>query len=161
MKQKIMIVDDDATSLMIVRALLQEEYEVVAAKSGLQALGYLRENSDVALVLLDMMMPGTSGMDVLKTLKSDKKWRNMPVIFLTSMEGMDFEMQGFAEGVDDFIQKPVYADLLKMKIKRQLYMKSLIRENQVLRDRLRYLKFRVDKLFDEAIRKSENEVETE
>lgn len=67
-KKRIMIVDDDETSLAIATAMLEDDYEVVAAKSGLQALGRLQEEKMPNLILLDMVMPGTSGMDVLKAI---------------------------------------------------------------------------------------------
>ena len=67
--KKILVVDDDMTSRAIVKALLSDEYEIVTANSGLQALGLLRESADYAVILLDMVMPGASGLDVLKTLR--------------------------------------------------------------------------------------------
>ncbi len=66
---KIMIVDDDPTSLAIGKALLSGEYEVLTMKSGLQALGYLKEYDSPDLILMDMVMPTKSGQDVLKILQ--------------------------------------------------------------------------------------------
>ena len=64
--RKILIVDDDVTSVAIVKALLSDEFDVVTANSGLEALGHLQKDPDLSLILLDMIMPGASGMDVLK-----------------------------------------------------------------------------------------------
>ena len=114
--KKIMIIDDDTTSLAIAKALLESEYEVVTMQSGLQALGYLQDHQPPELILLDMVMPGTSGMDVLKALKEIPKLADIHVIFLSSMEGMDFEVEGFTHGAEALIQKPIHAQLLKMKI---------------------------------------------
>lgn len=146
--KKIMIIDDDTTSLAIAKALLESEYEVVTMKSGLQALGYLQDNQPPELILLDMIMPGTSGMDVLKALKEVPKLADIPVIFLSSMEGMDFEVEGFTHGAEDFIQKPIHAQLLKMKIRRQLYIHQLKQENQLLQRKLQLLKIKIDAVFD-------------
>ena len=146
--KKIMIIDDDATSLAIAKALLESEYEVVTMQSGLQALGYLQDHQPPELILLDMVMPGTSGMDVLKALKEIPKLADIPVIFLSSMEGMDFEVEGFTHGAEDFIQKPIHAQLLKMKIRRQLYIHQLKEENQLLQRKLQLLKIKIDAVFD-------------
>ena len=145
---KIMTIDDDTTSLAIAKALLESEYEVVTMQSGLQALGYLQDHQPPELILLDMVMPGTSGMDVLKALKEIPKLADIPVIFLSSMEGMDFEVEGFTHGAEDFIQKPIHAQLLKMKIRRQLYIHQLKEENQLLQRKLQLLKIKIDAVFD-------------
>ena len=146
--KKIMIIDDDTTSLAIAKALLESEYEVVTMQSGLQALGYLQDHQPPELILLDMVMPGTSGMDVLKALKEIPTLADIPVIFLSSMEGMDFEVEGFTHGAEDFIQKPIHAQLLKMKIRRQLYIHQLKEENQLLQRKLQLLKIKIDAVFD-------------
>lgn len=150
-KKRIMIVDDDATSLAIATAMLEDDYEVVTAKSGLQALGCLQGKDVPDLILLDMIMPGTSGMEVLKTLKETPGLRQIPVIFLTSMESVDFKLEGFINGADDFLQKPIHAELMKMKIRRQLHIFQLEQENQLLQQKLQLLRNRIDKVFDEVI----------
>ena len=146
--KKIMIIDDDTTSLAIAKALLESEYEVVTMQSGLQALGYLQDHQPPELILLDMVMPGTSGVDGRKALKEIPKLADIPVIFLSSMEGMDFEVEGFTHGAEDFIQKPIHAQLLKMKIRRQLYIHQLKEENQLLQRKLQLLKIKIDAVFD-------------
>lgn len=150
-KKRVLVVDDDAISLAIVEAMLDEEYEVTAAKSGLQALGYLQGSSTPDIILLDMLMPGTSGMEVLKTLKSTEGLRQIPVIFLTSMDDVDFKLEGFTNGADDFLQKPVHAELMKQKIRRQLYISQLKQENQILQKKLQVIRNKIDQLFDEEM----------
>ena len=130
--KKIMIVDDDVTSVAIVKALLEPEFEVVSANTGVEALGELQRSPDLNLILLDMVMPGVSGMDLLKVLKKSENWSNISVIFLTSLEGVDIELEGFTNGASDFLQKPVNAELLRLKIKRQLFIQDLKAENQHL-----------------------------
>lgn len=148
-RKRVLVVDDDAISLAIVEAMLDEEYEVIVAKSGLQALGYLQGSRIPDIILLDMLMPGTSGMEVLKTLKSTEGLRQIPVIFLTSMDDVDFKLEGFTNGADDFLQKPVHAELMKLKIRRQLYISQLKQENQILQKKLQVIRNKIDKLFDE------------
>ena len=103
--KKIMIVDDDVTSVAIVKALLEPEFEVVSANTGVEALGELQRSPDLNLILLDMVMPGVSGMDLLKVLKKSENWSNISVIFLTSLEGVDIELEGFTNGASDFLHQ--------------------------------------------------------
>ena len=132
--KKIMIVDDDVTSVAIVKALLEPEFEVVSANTGVEALGELQRSPDLNLILLDMVMPGVSGMDLLKVL-----------------EGVDIELEGFTNGASDFLQKPVNAELLRLKIKRQLFIQDLKAENQHLQKTLQTLHSRIDQVFNEVL----------
>ena len=147
--KKIMIIDDDVTSVAIVKALLEPEFEVVSANTGVEALGALQCSPD--LILLDMVMPGVSGMDLLKVLKKSENWSNISVIFLTSLEGVDIELEGFTNGASDFLQKPVNAELLRLKIKRQLFIQDLKAENQHLQKTLQTLHSRIDQIFNEVL----------
>lgn len=148
MRKTIMIVDDDAISLAIAKELLMGDYEIAAMQSGLEALGYMEGHAKPDLILLDMIMPGTSGMDVLKELKSNPELSHIPVIFLTSMEGVDFEIEGYINGVADFMQKPIHAELLKLKIKRQFYIQQLRQENQFLQEKIQNIRLRLEDIFD-------------
>lgn len=136
---KILIVDDDATSLAIGRAFLEDEYELMLARSGTQALGALKGDSLPAVVLMDMHMPGMSGIDVLKEMKQDARLRDIPVIFLTGERSVGLEVESYAAGAADLLQKPVNNTLLKLKIRQQMSYVDLARENAALRIRLRLL----------------------
>lgn len=136
MMYEVMIVDDDPTSLAIGRALLEPSYKIILMKSGVQALGYIKNNPAPDILLLDMVMPGTSGLDVLKALKEDKKSEEIPVIFLTSMDDNSVQLEGYRMGAVDFLQKPVNPELLKKKIAHQTELLHIKRENQHMRARI-------------------------
>ncbi len=148
---KVMIVDDDPTSLAIGKALLSGEYEVLTMKSGVQALGYLKEYNKPDLILMDMVMPSKSGQEVLKILQQDPKLCDIPVIFLTSMEGRNFELECLQLGAVDYLQKPVNAELMKIKVRRYIQMVEIKRQNEFLKGKLFELKTRVNKMFDVAL----------
>ncbi len=148
MKKQIMIVDDDPTSIAIVKAMLVTEYDVVTNASGLQAMGHLQKNDPPNLILLDIVMPGTDGMEVLKYLKSNSKLADIPVIFMTSVDRPEIQLEGYVSGVDDFIQKPVHEKLLKMKVAHQLYIYELKQENKRLHQQTQMIKMRIDQVFD-------------
>lgn len=133
---KIMIVDDDPTSLAIGKAHIQNDYFPILMKSGVQALGYMVHNPLPDIILLDMLMPGTSGMDVLRVLKGTEAYSHIPVLFLTSMDDMNLETQGYTLGAVDFIHKPIIPVLLLKKLERQIYILELERENAKLREKI-------------------------
>ena len=143
-KKRIMIVDHNEEEQKTVKKMLGEEYEVLVAETGLQALGYMQDKEIPHLILLDLLIPETHGMDALKTLKSTPRLRQIPVIFLANMD------EGLGNGGDDFIQKPIHEELMKLKIRRQLYIAQLEQENRILQLKLQSLRNRIDRVFDEV-----------
>lgn len=137
--ERIMIIDDDSTSLAIGKAFLAEKYEVSLVMSGQQAIGALKGNSFPDLFLLDMLMPGMNGLDLLEIFKNDDRLKDIPVIFLTGERSIDLEIRGYQAGAADFLQKPVDRLLLELKIQHHLSVAKLRRENGVLRNRLKLL----------------------
>ena len=120
----IMIVDDDAISSKAVMSMLQSEYYVSWEKSGKEALKRLAEEVP-DLILLDVHMPGMDGHGLLQTLKENPQYADIPVIFLTSDEDEQTEIQGFSEGAIDFIRKPFRKNVAVQRIKRILELSYL------------------------------------
>lgn len=149
-KKRIMIVDHNEEEQAAVKKMLGEDYEVLVAETGVQALGYMQDKEIPHLILLDLLIPETHGMDALKTLKSTPRLRQIPVIFLANMDDMNLRVEGFGNGRDDFIQKPIHEELMKLKIRRQLYIAQLEQENQILQLKLQSLRNRIDRVFDEV-----------
>lgn len=141
---EIMMVDDDSTNLAIGKALLGPEFKVVTMKSGIQALGYLQTYKKPDIILLDFVMPGTNGAQVLKAMQKDKKLCDIPVMFLTSSESLDDEIEGLAMGAVDYIRKPIVPEILKLKIHRQVAFLKLQQENELLKQKLENIKKEVD-----------------
>ncbi len=83
LKKKILVVDDDGTMLRMIKTWLSVKYRVYMASSGKIALNFLQGN-DVDLVLLDYMMPGMDGPEVLQNIRADDQLKELPVMFLTS-----------------------------------------------------------------------------
>lgn len=146
---KIMIVDDDSTSLAIARALLEKEYHLTLVHSGMQALGFLKGDDLPDLILLDMAMPGLNGMEVLKSLKESALLKEIPVVILTGEGDTKKEIESYRIGAADFLQKPVNADMLRIKLRQQFEAIGLKRENQKLKAALGEIKDQVAQLFSE------------
>lgn len=104
-RRLILIVDDELVNREILKLILQNKYDILTAPDGETALELARDNSEkLSLILLDLLMPGMHGMDVIKALKSDHVLRQIPVIVLTADKKA--EVDSLHEGAADFIAKP-------------------------------------------------------
>ena len=103
---RILVVDDEATMRRLLEKLLRMEgYEVVLAGSGEQALAeLLRAGADT--VLLDMRMPGMTGLDVCRQIRSNPRSLHTPVVFITAVNDRELRRKGMEAGADDFLSKP-------------------------------------------------------
>ena len=114
--KKILVVDDNLTSLKQINSQLADSYATTLAKSGTQALQICaREKPD--LILLDIEMPEISGFEVIATLKKDPEIAKIPVIFLTGNQDTATELRGLESGAVDFITKPVEKPILLNRIR--------------------------------------------
>lgn len=105
--RKVLIVDDDPVSLKVLLHLLKSvDYQVEIAISGNEAWKVLKDFSP-DLILLDILMPDTDGYELCRELKNYKKYRNIPVIFITSANKTDEIVKGFEAGAVDYITKPI------------------------------------------------------
>ncbi len=129
-KRIILIVDDDVTSLRLLQAVLKDLYETAPARSGEQALTYLEQHTP-DVILLDLDMPVMNGYEVLGRLKSDARWKDIPVIFLTGREGVESEIKALTLGAVDYMQKPIINELvlarLNTHLELEMYRKQLSR----------------------------------
>ena len=119
---KILIVDDEVTSIEVMRSLLQTNVDVVTAETSFEALSLL-EKDDFDLVLLDVDLPDMSGFDVCKIIKETERTQNIPVIFISGYKDLIFEMQAYEAGAADYLSKPVNLIRLLMRINVNLNIK--------------------------------------
>lgn len=90
-KATVLVIDDTADNLSLIANLLQPHYHVKVANSGEKGLAYIRNTMHPDLILLDIIMPGISGYDVLTQLKASTATQFIPVIFLTAMSNPEDE----------------------------------------------------------------------
>ena len=118
-KIKVLAVDDDIINLKLLKSILLKlpiVEEVVEAKNGADALGILKSQGDIDLVLLDIIMPVMNGIEMLKVIRADEDLRTIPVIVLTTDETKKSE--ALECGANDFIMKPVREKNVSEKIAR-------------------------------------------
>ncbi len=104
-KKTIMLVEDDTFVSDIYQTKLEQEgYAVQVAENGLEAMKLL-EKGVPDLVLLDIVMPYMDGMEVLKKMKDDERWKNIPVILLTNLSEREKVEEGLGVGANDYLIK--------------------------------------------------------
>ena len=110
-RPSVLIVDDMPDNIDLAADILKERYEIYAAIDGERAFKVLAHQS-IDLILLDVMMPHTDGFEVCRKLKSDKRYRRIPVIFLTALDSRDNILRGLELGAYYYLTKPVDCDQL-------------------------------------------------
>ena len=117
MKGKIFIIEDETSIIQLVQHNLEKEGFVVSSSTngndGLKELKKFQPN----LLLLDWMLPDLSGIDVCKSLRRDKNFKNLPIIMLTAKGEEEDKVKGLESGVDDYITKPFGFNELMARIK--------------------------------------------
>jgi signal transduction histidine kinase/DNA-binding response OmpR family regulator len=113
----ILLVDDKPNNLLSLESILESpDRNMVRASSGDEALRYLLD-SDVAVILLDVHMPGINGLETAALIRGRDRTRNTPIIFLTAdNSGGELASMGYSLGAVDYIQKPLDAEILRSKV---------------------------------------------
>lgn len=145
MMQKVLIVDDEVGTRESLKMILKEDYEVLAACSGLEALQMVDE-AIPSVVLLDVMMPGEDGLAVLGKIK---RKADVPVIMITALNSVKSAVRAMKMGAFDYITKPFQVDEIRLVIRKALATSDLIND-------VNYLKSEMDKhyVFGDMVGKS-------
>jgi signal transduction histidine kinase/FixJ family two-component response regulator len=162
----ILVVDDDERNALALATVLKElDQTLVVAHSGEEALRYLL-TEDVAVILLDVHMPGMDGYETAELIRARKRTRHIPIVFLTAVFRDDSHLlQAYSAGAVDMVFKPVDPFILKSKVSIfvDLYLKQAeIKREAELRSRLQEENFRVRTekiLAEQALRRSQERQE--
>ncbi|WMW24397.1 PAS domain S-box protein [Methanolobus sediminis] len=123
-KPRVLVVDDEPMNVELLQAYLSEDYEVLPAYNGHEALDIVfKELPDI--VLLDVMMPDINGYQVCEKIKSSEITQFIPVVLVTALSGREDRLRGIESQADDFLTKPVDRLELKMRVKSLFRIKSL------------------------------------
>lgn len=123
-QKTVLIVDDEPTARDILEGFLfREGYHLAFAASGQDALDYVVATPP-DVILLDVMMPNMDGFEVCERLKSDKRWRHIPIILVTALGEKEDLARGFEAGADDFLHKPVGEMELRARVRSMLRIKK-------------------------------------
>ncbi|MCB2186530.1 MAG: sigma-54 dependent transcriptional regulator [Deltaproteobacteria bacterium] len=123
---RILVVEDDKDSALFFSSLMgREGYDPIVCHSGEEALERLRREEDIDLVLLDMILPGLSGWEVLKDIKTDGKLRYVPVVVLSAMSEKADALEALEHGAEDYLSKPVDVETMLSRVRVMLRIRSL------------------------------------
>ena len=127
---KIMVVDDESRMRKLVRDfLVREGFQVIEAADGEEAVDLFYENRDVALIILDVMMPKMDGWQTCREIRSESK---VPIIMLTAKGDEQDELKGFDLGVDEYISKPFSPKILVARVEAILRRSGKGQDDQLL-----------------------------
>ena len=122
--KKILIVDDDMRNVFALSSLLEDKgMKTIVAKNGKEGLQKLQENSDINLVLMDIMMPEMDGYEATREIRKKKQYKNLPVIALTAKAMKEDREKCIAAGANDYLAKPVDTEKLLSLLRVWLYNK--------------------------------------
>ena len=129
-KLKILVVDDESRMRKLVRDFLEREgFAVIEAGDGQEAVEIFYENKDIALIILDVMMPHMDGWETCREIRKDSK---VPIIMLTARSEERDELQGFELGVDEYISKPFSPKILVARVEAILRRINAISQDKLL-----------------------------
>lgn len=112
----ILIVDDMIVNRLILKGIIENDYNVLESESGVRALELLEQGEKIDIILLDLIMPEMSGIEFLHIIKQDERYRNIPVIVNTQAGERENEVKALEVGADDFLVKPYHPEIVKRRI---------------------------------------------
>ena len=122
-RQRVLIVDDTPRNITVLGELLHPHYAVRAANSGERALRAAHSDPRPDIILLDVMMPGMDGYEVLQRLHAERETRDIPVIFVTAVDSAESEERGLELGAVDYITKPIKPAIVLARVRAHLELK--------------------------------------
>lgn len=157
-RQQVLIVDDSHLNTKILEKALMDNFDILIANSGKEALSIAHSNNPPDIILLDIMMPEMDGYEVCKHLHLEPNTKDIPVIFITALSESENEEHGLKLGAIDYITKPFSIPIVKAKIKNHLalkYYQDILKINTDV-DQLTNIanRRRFDEMFSMEIRKA-------
>lgn len=151
-RDNILIVDDSPYVLNLTRKILQDEYHILMAENGQEALNIAHSSPSPDIILLDIMMPEMDGYEICRRLKESDETKHIPIIFLTAVTSEDDEVLGLSLGAIDYITKPFSASILQARVRNSLERKKIKdlykKGEEALKAREAQLSFIVDNIND-------------
>ena len=126
---KILVVDDERRMRKLIRDFLTKSgYEVLEAENGEEAVDLFLAEKDIALIILDVMMPKMDGWETCREIRKNSK---VPIIMLTAKSSEEDELRGFEQGVDEYISKPFSPKILVARVEAVLRRSNMISEENL------------------------------
>jgi CheY-like chemotaxis protein len=119
--KKILIVEDDHRNVVSLSFLLEErDIKILTAQNGKEALGVMKNNPDINLVLMDIMMPEMDGYQTMTEIRKQQQYKDLPIIAITAKAMKEDRQKCFDAGANDYLSKPIDVDQLLSKLENWL-----------------------------------------
>lgn len=138
----LLIVDDLKTNALVLKRILEDQWDTVITHDGPSALEIANGTPRPDMILLDIRMPGMDGYEVCRQLKASPDTKDIPVIFITAVDGEYEEARGLELGAADFIVKPVRPQVVKAQVRNQLALHKAMTELTQINQKLERLAIR-------------------
>lgn len=131
----LLLVDDEPTNVGLLKELLEDDYRVTTATKGAEALAQLNaERYD--LVLLDILLPDISGLDILKSVRANPDTADLPIILMSALGDSEDVVKGLEWGANDYLTKPLTMSIVRARVNTQLRLKAYADEHKQMIDEL-------------------------
>lgn len=127
-KEKVLVVDDNGINRAILSKILTEEYEILEAENGKDALDRMSAHHDIMAVLLDLRMPVMDGYEFLRVVRAEMHNDTLPIIAITAMEGDSSEIQALNLGADDYLVKPVVPSVVRKRLENAIRLQKALKQ---------------------------------
>ncbi len=123
--RNVLIADDNLINRRILKAVLGSEYNILEAEDGLQVMDILKARGDeVSVVLLDILMPGMDGYEVLRAVRADPQYTSLPIVVTTQQDDMEAEPVALALGATDYLPKPYRPEIIKQRVRNLIQLRE-------------------------------------
>ena len=158
-KPTILVVEDNVDARQFLQRSLDDEYNVLVAANGKEALQQLNHNDHVELVLTDVMMPVMDGIELFRRIRNDINLSHIPVIMLTAKSAEENIISGLKEGAADYITKPFNLEVLRLRIKKNLEWTQNVHNNVATGIEIKPSEITVSSLDEELINRVMESIE--
>ncbi len=139
-KETLLIVDDSRFQRVVLKEMLSDKFNLIEVSGGEECLEYMKkENSNIDMVLLDLIMPGIDGFEVLRRRQDMFEFKSVPVIVLTTSDSIEFQTEAFELGADEYINKPVDVRIAISRINNMLsakrHLDNVLEEQRVWKEK--------------------------
>lgn len=155
----ILVVEDNTDARLFLQRSLEDEYHVLPAANGKEALRLLTKNDGVSIIVSDVMMPVMDGIELVRQIRKDIRFSHIPVILLTAKSSEEDIVAGLQEGVADYLTKPFSLTVLRLRIRKILEWTQHTHEQVATGIEIKPSEITVSSLDEELINHVINEVE--
>lgn len=139
-RRTVLIVDDQKLNREILEDILKQDYNILMAEDGVEALKIIKERyDDISAILLDIIMPNMDGYQVLEAIAKENYDRKIPIIVITQSDGLESELKALTKGAMDFITKPFVNEVVAHRLR------NLVELNEAMKIQLGRNYYRITK----------------